>query len=65
MEFEAIRRVPVYLLNHLISGTQASSPYLWVTCVSRFVGKLMMLIALNGHRFGQIPHLEMLANVQG
>jgi hypothetical protein len=28
----------------------------WVTCVSRLVGKLMMLIAPKGHFFGQIPH---------
>lgn len=30
--------------------------YLCVTWVFRFVGKLMMLIASNGHFFGQIPH---------
>lgn len=30
--------------------------YLWVTCDSRLVGKLMMLIAPNGHFLGQIPH---------
>lgn len=29
--------------------------YLWVTCVSRLVGKLIMWIAPNGHFFGQIP----------
>ena len=29
--------------------------YLWVTCVSRFVGKLMILIAPNGHFLGQMP----------
>lgn len=30
--------------------------YLWVTWVSRFVGKLMIVIASKGHFFGQIPH---------
>jgi hypothetical protein len=30
--------------------------YRWVTWVSRFVGKLMMLIASKGHFLGQIPH---------
>jgi hypothetical protein len=30
--------------------------YRCVTCVSRFVGKLMMLMASNGHFLGQIPH---------
>lgn len=30
--------------------------YRWVTCVSRFVGRLIMLIASNGHFLGQIPH---------
>lgn len=30
--------------------------YRCVTCVSRFVGRLMMLMALKGHFLGQIPH---------
>ena len=30
--------------------------YLWVTCVSRLVGKLTIFIASKGHFFGHIPH---------
>ena len=30
--------------------------YRWVTWDSRFVGRLIMFIAPNGHFFGQIPH---------
>ena len=31
------------------------APYRWVTCVSRLVGRLMMLMASKGHFFGQMP----------
>ena len=30
--------------------------YLWVICVSRLVGRLMIVMAPKGHFFGQIPH---------